>query len=132
MVAASLTVTLGFGATLFMLRYLIALLRELAPVSRPQNMPDNGRWQRKLATVSELGNLLQIVRFRYEYEGEGCHETECICGERAEVSESHYHALEGYGSGPNYFDVFNVSRRARPRAIDSSHSRTIHGHNFSF
>jgi hypothetical protein len=130
MVAASLTAALGFGAVLFMLWYLKALLREVGPVSWHQNMPDRGSWQRKLATVFRLGNLLQIVRVRYEYEGEDCHETEIFRGERVELSENHHLGLESYGSGLNHFNVFNVSGGLRQRTSDSKHSRTIHGRGF--
>jgi hypothetical protein len=110
--AASVVAAIGFGGAVFMLRFLLALLREGAPSVCYWVVPVRRKPQREAFQVLSIG-----------YEGCACCETGSNRSEfRVELLENENREKGKYGSSPITVDGRISSGRLGWRAIHPKHS----------
>jgi hypothetical protein len=120
---ASVVAAIGFGAAAFMLRFLMALLREGAPSVCYRVVPV----RRKLEKGEDLEALSRI------YVGESCRATEANPSARYRgVLEKENHDEGRYGQGLIAIDVRDISGRAGWRAISAKHNAVLGQRRFWF
>jgi hypothetical protein len=121
--AASVVAAIGFGAAAFMLRVLMALLREGPPSVCYRVVPVS----RKLEKGEDLEALGRI------YVDESCRATEANrSAPYRGVLEKENHDEGRYGQGLIAIDVRDVSGRADWRAINARHNAVLRQRRFWF
>jgi hypothetical protein len=114
--AAWLVAAIGFGGAVFMLRFLLALLREGAPSVCCWVVPV----RRKPEKEKDLEALSRI------YADDNCRTTEAHRSEcYRQLLENENHEQGKYGSGPITLDGRIVSGRLGWRAIPPKHSYVL-------